>query len=58
VNLLPNITERGIKANGMSTHREVGIVCCNLTQCHVKKILFQGLGEGGLVTLNWILRVV
>jgi hypothetical protein len=55
VNLLPNITGWGIKADGM---RESGSVCCILAQCPVTKILIQVLGECRLITLNWMLRVV
>jgi hypothetical protein len=58
LNLLPNITRPGIKADGMSCHREGSGVCCILAQCPVTKILLQGLGDGGLITLNWMLRVV
>jgi hypothetical protein len=42
VNLLSNITMRGIKADGMSCHREGGVYCI-LAQCPVTKILLQGL---------------
>jgi hypothetical protein len=58
VNFLPDITGRGIKADGMSCRREGGSICCSLAQCPVTKILLQVLGEGGLITLNWMLRVV
>jgi len=58
VNLLPNITGRGIKADGMSCHREGSSICCILAQCPVTKILLQVLGECGLITLNWMLSVV
>jgi len=53
VNLLPYITGWRIKADGMSCHS-----CCMLAQCPVTKVLLQILGGCGLITLNWMLRVV